>query len=170
MNLSRSAQWNWQGFAKCISRCLILADPVSLLQMSKDSAPSALSSRSLKSSHCAGPSLCPCPPSCSCKVSGTAFRWHWGDPCRGSPGLVPDRGQPSGSQGRESRRSIRWVLCLGGDHCRMCHVPPFTWPLVIANQWVEVVLSRPFFLLPVLTAPIQNLKNKKNQKTKTVLS
>lgn len=57
MNLSRSVQWNWQCFAKRIFQCLILADPVSRPQMSKDGAQSALLSRSLKSSHRAGSSL-----------------------------------------------------------------------------------------------------------------
>ena len=57
MNLSKSLQWNWQCFAKRGPWCLILADPVSLPQMSKDSAQSALLSRSSNSSHRAAPSL-----------------------------------------------------------------------------------------------------------------
>lgn len=98
MNLSRPVQWSWQYFAKRISQCLILADPVSLPQMSKDSAQSALSSRSLKSSHRAGSSL-PMPAFLQVQSSWHSLPVALGDPRAGSLGLVPDRGQPSGSQG-----------------------------------------------------------------------
>ena len=57
MSLSRSVQWNWPCVARRISQGLILADPVSLPQLSRDSAQSALLSRSLNSSHRAGSAL-----------------------------------------------------------------------------------------------------------------
>ena len=53
MNLSRSVQCIWHRIARHISQCLILADPVSLPQLGRDSAQSALLSRSLNSSRCA---------------------------------------------------------------------------------------------------------------------
>jgi len=77
VNLSRSVQWIWQCIARRISQCLISADPVSLPQLGRDSAQSALLSRSLNSSHRAdSPLPVPAFPA-GAKVPQTAFRWCW---------------------------------------------------------------------------------------------
>lgn len=134
---------NWQCFARHLSQCLILADPVSLPQMSKDSTQSVVSPRSLTCRHRGGPSL-PVPAFLQVQSSWRSLPVALGAPCTGSLGSafwVP---------------GVRVGPASGGGSCVLqvttaehaVHLPPATRPLVIANQWVEVTVSRPFFPPP----------------------
>lgn len=142
---SVSVQYSWWCWAKCSSWCLILVDPVSLPQMSKDSAQSALLSGSLTSIHRAGPSQPRRLPFLQVQSSSHSLPVALGDPCHLARGGAWPRLRLPGPRG-ENRLCLRVrVLCPTRDRNA-------------AKQWVEVTVSRPSFHLPQLTAQIQNKK------------